>query len=180
MTRDERRKESSIPFPSFAISTTPRLSLPLQSRGYSRGTTDAVFLLTIIGEPCGARKWFEIEDHEAVIETGCRGLLKSLFPSRHVLLCRATNARNVGANKGRERVRRLWTSHSQRLSRSRRTVRTKMHASNRHYSHVHQSNMNGGETHAKFETATARSLTLQVSSHRELMAVEEDLGPVCD
>lgn len=36
---------------------------------------------------------------------------------------------------------RVWTSHSQRLSRSKRSVRTKIHSSDRHYSHVHQSDM---------------------------------------
>lgn len=70
--------------------------------GHSRNTTDAIFLLTIIGELCATRKYIESEDHEAVIETGCRDLLKSVFfPAwRHVLLCRATNARNARANKG--------------------------------------------------------------------------------
>lgn len=47
--------------------------------GHSRNTTDAIFLLTIIGELCATRKYIESEDHEAVIETGCRDLLKSVF-----------------------------------------------------------------------------------------------------
>lgn len=47
--------------------------------GHSRNITDAIFLLTIIGELCATRKYIESEDHEAVIETGCRDLLKSVF-----------------------------------------------------------------------------------------------------
>lgn len=55
--------------------------------GRSRNTTDAIFLLTIIGELCATRKYIESEDHEAVIETGCRDLLKSVFFLRGGTCC---------------------------------------------------------------------------------------------
>lgn len=59
-----------------------------------------------------------------------------------------------GPIKDGMRSPRLRTNHSRRLSRSRRSVRTKIHGSSPSSSHVYQSATNDEEIVAKFETAT--------------------------